>query len=383
MKGSGKPYTKIRVIVLLAAVCVLLTVPAGTSFSFHGTDSRREELSAETVPQEETAEGGEAAAQPDAENAADEKQSPLHSIVLKTEDNARERIKVLHLSRTAAEYSDVIAVRSCLQELDADALVPDPGSRKSGARDASKNGGSPVFWLRTLGDYTLTEDDENRISDMLEAVYSSGYSMGFVLLDIRSGKGLCYNSRYAYYSASSAKASFVVSLAMNRPEIIRDCADDMEGITVYSDNEIYAVMQEIYGLDYYEDFAASVGVHPDLSDGGYAFFTAEDLARLWLGNYLYFSSGKEGRIVGSWFENPEESSVNDVLGKKYRTRTKAGWIDLYGDYCVTVDAGIVYAGGDPYIIVLMSDFPSSLQSLNEAVKALDKVHEGMTEKQKG
>ena len=383
MKGSDKPFTKIRVIVLLAAVCVLLTVRASTGFFFHGTDGSREELSAGAVPPAENAAEEETAEQPDADNAADEKQSLLHSIVLKTKYNAKERIKTLHLSGTAAEYSDVIAVRSCLQELDADALIPDPGSQKSSARDASENGGSSVFWLRTLGDHTLTEDDENRISDMLDAVYSSGHSMGFVLLDIRSGKGICYNSRYAYYSASSAKASFVVSLAMNRPEIIRDSAEDMEGITVYSDNEIYAVMQEIYGLGYYEDFAASVGVHPDLSDGGYTFFTAEDLARLWLGNYLYFSAGKEGRIVGSWFEKPEESSINDVLGKKYRTRTKAGWIDLYGDYCVTVDAGIVYAGGDPYIMVLMSDFPSSLQRLNDAVKVLDKVHDGMTEKQKG
>ena len=44
---------------------------------------------------------------------------------------------------------------------------------------------------------------------------------------------------------------------------------------------------------------------------------------------------------------------------------------------VSIDAGIVYADNGPYIVVIMSRVPSSLEYLRPIMEALENVHSSM------
>lgn len=60
----------------------------------------------------------------------------------------------------------------------------------------------------------------------------------------------------------------------------------------------------------------------------------------------------------------------------YTTQSKAGWI-ADPDCSSTCDAGIVYADNGPYVLVVMSDLPASLESLDPLVTLLDQLHSYM------
>lgn len=60
----------------------------------------------------------------------------------------------------------------------------------------------------------------------------------------------------------------------------------------------------------------------------------------------------------------------------YTTQSKAGWI-ADPDCNSACDAGIVYADNGPYVLVVMSDLPASLESLDPLVTLLDQLHSYM------
>ena len=237
-------------------------------------------------------------------------------------------------------------------------------------------GSGDIFTFETLGGYTLPENRERDLREMLLSVYEPGYDMSFMLLDIRSGKGISFNSDTPYYSASSSKAGFVVSLCAVHPEVIDTSRSYLTQITVHSSNDYYYVLEYNYGQGIYEEYADTVGVDLKLDEGGYAEYSAEDLTRLWLANYDYFSTGANGDLVGCWFETPEYSAICSVVGSDYVSRTKSGWISGY-IYNVSIDAGIVYAEDNPYVLVVMSSFPSAVEELQETVQLLNDIHEEM------
>ena len=231
-----------------------------------------------------------------------------------------------------------------------------------------------LFDIQTLGEWTLPEDLRQELEQMLVSVYAPGYTMGFLMMDIRSGNGVCFNSDAVYYSASSSKASFVVSLIREHPEVLEKKWSALSQVTVDSNNDQYFVLEYDYGQQIHLDYAKSVGVDLQLDEGGFADVSAEDLARLWLANYDFFSSSADGEAAGELFESQAYSAIKAVFMDTCMTRSKSGWIAgmLHNS---SIDAGIVYAEGHPYVLVIMSDFPDSLEDLYDTARLLDRVHE--------
>ena len=267
------------------------------------------------------------------------------------------------------DIADPDAVR-CLQELDRQKLV---NSERIGLEKNSDGS----YAIGTYGDYPLSEDRVRALTDMLDSVYASGYTMGFIMMDLKTGEGIFFNPEKTYYSASSTKSSFVVSLAAERPDVADRRARELAMIAVNSDNDTYFMLEYDYGQDIHVNYAASVGVDLVMDEGGFADVSAEDLTRLWLADYSYFQTGEKGELVGSWFETPTYSAIVPVVGDKYVSRTKPGWIGgmLHNS---SIDAGIVYEDGHPYVIAVMSDFPSYLEDLEETVALLAEIHEDMS-----
>lgn len=216
----------------------------------------------------------------------------------------------------------------------------------------------------------------------IDAAEEADLHLSIMMLDIETGTILAYNSDEPFYSASSSKAHFIVSLANEEPEAITKYEDTIKSVTIDSDNDSYKKLQQAYSLDYYEDWLKASGVSKDveLDVGGYAFYSAEDLARLWLSDYLFFEENENGQTVGEWFESPNSSAIRPTVDEGTVTRTKAGWlVDSEKGYTTTADAGIVYDGEHPYIIAILSDYPASMEKLEKYATLLEKMHTALTE----
>ena len=148
----------------------------------------------------------------------------------------------------------------------------------------------------------------------------------------------------------------------------------MKGILEQSNNYSYELLRNTYGSAPIQTWAARAGISDEgINSKLYTWYSARTLAKLWLVNYSWFQGGGAAQKVVSWLQNPNQSVIRPVLGKKYTLYSKGGW-KAYPERCFN-DAGIVFAGNGPYVIALMSDYPGMReQGLYGIVEALDACH---------
>ena len=149
-------------------------------------------------------------------------------------------------------------------------------------------------------------------------------------------------------------------------------------ITV-SSNEGYASLRNRFGAAPMTSFMSYTGITGKWSSSKwYPYYTARDLAKLWVGNYWYFF--KETNKNSSWCRSIYTHSLNspiyNAMKGKYATYSKPGWYPA-APYWVQNDAGIVMSDDGPYLIVILSSACNQYGKLETLVKALDAVHSAM------
>jgi|GEM_PF-2438204 hypothetical protein len=238
--------------------------------------------------------------------------------------------------------------------------------------------------LQTSGDTSLSDAVTTALNNDIQAITKSGYKLGFVLVDTTTGQGVAYNPDGRFYSASTIKGPFVVSLAALNSGAISASRTDMYNAVHVSDNAAYSRIAHKYGMGYLSQWWADAGNGSFQADAGhartaiYAFYSPRQLARLWLHNKEYFESGDTGAMVGSWFESPNASVIYSELHSTYLTRSKAGWIPHMKNVSATADGGIVYAGDHPYVVAIMTDIPSDFNRLKALMNDLEAAHREMS-----
>ncbi len=269
--------------------------------------------------------------------------------------------------------------RKCVERLNA--LHPEQtaadGEKTEGAAAAAA-GKKSMDTIEQMGSWTLCARDKKALDRLLAAAEKDGYHIGILMIDIKTGKGIAVNSDRKFYGASSIKGPFIVSLAALYPQTLEKQNTAFKAVAVNSDNGSYSSLVGMYGRRYYDAWREAVGAEAPLTEGDYASLTAEDLARLWLLNYQYITGNPTyGEQIGELFETPNRSAIQPVLGKSYKTQTKGGWIAER--VRASADAGIVYAGKHPYILAIVSDYPSDLKKLEPFVKLMNRIHTEITE----
>ena len=227
-----------------------------------------------------------------------------------------------------------------------------------------------------FGGVTLTDHVKNLLAEAIDT--TDGNDFSFLLADLTDNKGIAYNIDEDFYSASSIKGPYVASLVASDPDILSDNQEssEIENILLYSDNTCYERMVNTYGFTPLMDWSDEAGADLEITAYDYTYYSARTLAKLWIRNYEYFTSDTTGKQLAEEFEQPETSSIHETLGDMYTTQSKAGWI-ADPDCSSTCDAGIVYADNGPYVLVVMSDLPASLESLDPLVTLLDQLHSYM------
>lgn len=233
----------------------------------------------------------------------------------------------------------------------------------------------------TAGGYEMSTEVRKALDKAVSALENEGYCVGFAMVDLSSGQAVSYHIDEEFYSASSIKGPYVVSVVRETPEALKTSYSDIEEAIVNSDNDAYFRIRQTYGWSAFSSFWSSAG-NGSFQDvtryGGYVDYTPRQLLRLWIACEEYFENGEVGAELASLYENPNYSCLHQVLGSSYTTRTKAGWLDATTSTIqASCDAGIIYAGNHPYAVVIMTDVPGDLTQLNSLALAIESCHKDM------
>ena len=260
-------------------------------------------------------------------------------------------------------------------------ILPRHGWKQEGVSFSGTKKGQPIQTqyavdeaiaanIRGFGGYNMPSSRKRELVAAIKELSRQRYSIGFVMMDVHSQRGVEYNADQQFYAASTVKGPFVASLAAKNPNSIRESGGIMRQVLSYSSNEGYLYLVNRYTFATWRPWLAEAGVRASIANNLYPYYSARELFNLWRRNYTYFTFDPTGQQIGLWFENPNFSPIKSVLGGRYRTRSKAGWIAGWGLHSAS-DAGIVYAHSGPYIIAIMTNADAKLNELNGTVQALN------------
>lgn len=241
-----------------------------------------------------------------------------------------------------------------------------------------------------FGGYQPSSGIRNNINNAINGIRGRGYDVGFIMMDLTSHKGIAYNCDALFYGASSIKGPYLASVVNKFPDAVWRYSHDMTETLYYSWDYNYKNVLAAYGKGPMYTFCSEAGVRQSIADQlPWVNYSARELAKLWARSYQLFLQSGAGEQLGRWCENPNVSTIHSTLGGKYRTRSKAGWIDdgeatrvsgVNGGgplYKVSDDGGIVYAHNGTYVMAIMSSVPADHDMLNGLTAAIDAAHSQM------
>ncbi|MCL1798334.1 MAG: serine hydrolase [Eggerthellaceae bacterium] len=258
---------------------------------------------------------------------------------------------------------------------------PAPGSTSGAYRESvsilsALNSAKGSKSITTFGGFSLSRTGLGRLQGAVDSVRSRGYSVGFIMVDLTTGKGIAYNVDQSFYSASTIKGPYVACLGALKPASVPAWRSTMEATIRQSSNEGYSSLRRAFGAAPMRTWCSEAGVSTAIANSDYTYLSARDLSKLWLRNYTYFTSGASNSAqVQSWYTSSLNSVIRHNLGSRYYMNTKPGWIG--SNLCAANDAGIVWAQGRPYIVAIMSNSPGNMRVLDQLVLAIDGAHNEM------
>lgn len=225
----------------------------------------------------------------------------------------------------------------------------------------------------------LTAGQLSGVNDALAGFSHEGYSAGFVIMDLKTGKGLSGNADGVFYSASTVKAPYIASVYQgafhNSVDASAPWYSTLDDICVWSDNYQYAYLRSTFGNQVFADWLVSVGVDAGKAAHNYAWYSARDLGKMWLGMYDYFQNGgPAGGQLASLLSHGFGSSIYMELGGECSVSSKGGWYPTLPGYTATGDGGIVRSKTGDYLVVVLSNAPERFDLTRALVRELDNAH---------
>lgn len=298
-----------------------------------------------------------------------------------------------------------------------DNMVPvgEPGPVFDRASVDAASGGAEVNLFSALDGTSavLDETDAPAVYEAIDAFTASGYRAGFVVLDLRTGKGVGYNADEEFFSASTVKAPFAAFISQvlldggeadlsdqleesyviggsgvmaSENRTIYELEDVLTDTIVYSDNTGYGMLRDAYEGPLWDEWTISAGVPQAVSaEGWYPFCSAKDLAKYWIAIDAYLGTESEGaQRLESLLGSTEVSFLRMALGSRFEVHAKAGFefdSETAGDVGALNEAGIVTGVSGSYLIAVMSDadFDDQWMTDNQwlmidLIEALDALH---------
>lgn len=213
----------------------------------------------------------------------------------------------------------------------------------------------------------------------VKAFREKGYNLGFVMIDLKTGRSATYDADRKLYPASCVKAIYCTAIAEANGGF-GGSASTAQDCIVNSSNDAYHSLISSYGLPTYASWLEAHGAK-DAGSMAYVHFypdmTANELASSWRGIYDFCKSDKPGASqLAEWLGSSNHTPLGGLLrpgGTK--VWAKPGWYPADGSGKVaTNDAGIVFSDCGDYLCVVMSDASEDFDSLFPVIDALNAAH---------
>ena len=206
-----------------------------------------------------------------------------------------------------------------------------------------------------------------------------GYKLGFVMIDLKTGRSVTYDADRKLYPASCVKAIYCTAIA-EANKGFGGSASTAQDCIVNSSNDAYHSLISSYGLPTYASWLEAHGAKEAGSVAYVHFYpdmTANELANSWRGIYDFCKSGKPGASqLAKWLGSSNHTPLGGLLrpgGTK--VWAKPGWYPADGSGKVaTNDAGIVFSDCGDYLCVVMSDASEDFDSLFPVIDAINAAH---------
>ncbi len=233
-------------------------------------------------------------------------------------------------------------------------------------------------------EYLISDQTNEKLTDILEELESKGYEIGFVLVDIQTGDAISYHAGARIYSASVIKAPYIFSLLENNIAP----TNDMYLTGHLSDNDAYQRIRRSYGNDVFTKWIEGTGIPKVQSLTRYIMTTPLDLCRMFYKGTALLLGDEE---YSEWARNTFTDSLNSAVALTVGTLddktvySKAGWIASdYDDTDNCYTNGAVVDGTYPYVVAIMCSSPGyiGLEYAKDLMPILDEIHDEMVDPKK-
>ena len=224
----------------------------------------------------------------------------------------------------------------------------------------------------------LSEEQQESLAAATQNIEDGGYTVGFTLINLNTGKGIAYNLDSRVYGASSFKGPYAAFLCQHLGDndasypsgseaagsgVSSSIYSLMQPMIPYSDNSAFSSLRNTYDSAGFAEWLNSCGVDSEIMhDTHFPRYSARESALLWLRTYQYLKTNTPtAQNLASLYEQTNVSFIRSGVsddGEVEAVLNKAGWCSGSERFTGLCDAGLIKCtDGTTYLMSTMTNSP--------------------------
>lgn len=224
----------------------------------------------------------------------------------------------------------------------------------------------------------LSEEQQESLAAATQNIEDGGYTVGFTLINLNTGKGIAYNLDSRVYGASSFKGPYAAYLCQHLGDndasypsgseaagsgVSSSIYSLMQPMILYSDNSAFNSLRNTYDSAGFAEWLNSCGVDSEIMhDTHFPRYSARESALLWLRTYQYLKTNTPtAQNLASLYEQTNVSFIRSGVsddGEVKAVLNKAGWCAGRERFTGLCDAGLIKCtDGTAYLMSTMTNSP--------------------------
>ena len=224
----------------------------------------------------------------------------------------------------------------------------------------------------------LSEGQQESLAATTQSIEGGGYTVGFTLINLNTGKGIAYNLDSRVYGASSFKGPYAAYLCQHLGDndasypsgseaagsgVSSSIYSLMQPMILYSDNSAFSSLRNTYDSAGFAEWLNSCGVDSEIMhDTHFPRYSTRESTLLWLRTYQYLKTNTPtAQNLASLYEQTNVSFIRSGVSgddKVEAVLNKAGWCSGSERFTGLCDAGLIKCtDGTTYLMSTMTNSP--------------------------
>lgn len=224
----------------------------------------------------------------------------------------------------------------------------------------------------------LSEEQQESLAAAAQNIEGGGYTVGFTLVNLNTGKGIAYNLDSRVYGASSFKGPYAAYLCQHLGDndasypsgseaagsgVSSSIYSLIQPMILYSDNSAFSSLCNTYDSAGFAEWLNSCGVDSEIMhDTHFPRYSTRESALLWLRTYQYLKTNTPtAQNLASLYEQTNVSFIRSGVSDDAEVEAvlnKAGWCSGSERFTGLCDAGLIKCtDGTTYLMSTMTNSP--------------------------